>query len=83
MTEILAETFPFAVQLAVAAITFVLLVVIPIGIAAAARPGSWVDNTIRVASLAGLSMPVFWTGIVFMVIFSVNLRWFPVSGTGT
>ena len=83
VTEILAETFPFTVLLAVAAIALVLLVGIPIGIAAAARPGSWVDNTIRVASLAGLSMPVFWTGIVFMVIFSVNLRWFPVSGTGT
>ncbi len=83
VTEILAETFPFTVQLALAAITLVLLVGIPIGIAAAARPGSWIDNTIRVASLAGLSMPVFWTGIVFMVIFSVNLRWFPVSGTGT
>ncbi len=83
VTEILSETFPFTAQLALAAIVLVLIVGIPIGVAAGARPGSWVDNVIRVGSLAGLSMPVFWTGIVFMVIFSVNLRWFPVSGTGT
>jgi peptide/nickel transport system permease protein len=83
VTQILAETFPFTLQLASAAILLALLVGIPLGILAAARPGSWVDNLIRIVSLAGLSMPVFWTGLVFIVIFSVNLRWFPVSGTGT
>jgi peptide/nickel transport system permease protein/oligopeptide transport system permease protein len=83
VTTILAETFPYTIQLALAAITLVLAVGIPLGLLAAARAGSWLDNTIRVLSLAGLSMPVFWTGIVFIVIFSVHLRWFPVSGTGT
>jgi len=83
VTDILVETFPYTFQLAFAAITLVLLVGVPLGLLAASRPGSWIDNVIRVTSLAGLSMPVFWTGIVFMVIFSVNLRWLPVSGTGT
>jgi len=83
VTDILAETFPYTIQLALVAILLVLAVGIPLGLLAASRPGSWIDNLIRVTSLAGLSMPVFWTGIVFMVIFSVNLRWFPVSGTGT
>jgi peptide/nickel transport system permease protein len=83
VTAILAETFPFTVQLAFAAIVLVLAFGIPLGVLAASRPGSWVDNLIRVTSLAGLSMPVFWTGLVFIVIFSVNLRWFPVSGSGT
>jgi peptide/nickel transport system permease protein len=83
VTDILGETFPYTLLLAFAAIALVLVVGIPLGVAAASRPGSWVDNVIRVASLAGLSMPVFWTGLVFIVLFSVNLRWFPVSGTGT
>ncbi len=80
---ILGETFPLTAQLAGAAIALVLLVGIPLGLIAAMRPGSWIDNVIRVVSLAGLSMPVFWTGLVFMVIFSVNLGITPVSGTGT
>ena len=83
VTVILAETFPFTVVLSLAAIALVIAVGIPLGLLAASRPGSWVDNLIRVTSLAGLSMPVFWTGIIFMVVFSVNLRWFPVSGSGT
>ena len=80
---ILGETFPLTAQLAGAAIALVLTVGIPLGLIAAMRPGSWIDNVIRVVSLAGLSMPVFWTGLVFMVIFSVNLGITPVSGTGT
>lgn len=83
VATILGETFPFTARLAGAAIVLVLLVGIPLGVASAVRPGSTLDNVIRVASLVGLSMPVFWTGLVFMVVFSVNLRWLPVSGTGT
>jgi peptide/nickel transport system permease protein/oligopeptide transport system permease protein len=83
VTVLLAETFPYTLQLSLAAITLVVIVGIPLGLLAASRPGSWVDNLIRVVSLAGLSMPVFWTGIVFMVLFSVYLRWLPVSGSGT
>jgi ABC-type dipeptide/oligopeptide/nickel transport system permease component len=56
---------------------------IPLGVVSAARPNSLLDNLIRIFSLAGLSMPVFWTGLVFIVLFSVNLRWFPVGGMGT
>jgi peptide/nickel transport system permease protein/oligopeptide transport system permease protein len=83
VTTILGETFPYTIQLALTATLLALTIGIPLGILAASRPGSWIDNLIRVVSLAGLSMPVFWTGIIFIVIFSVNLRWFPVSGTGT
>lgn len=83
IATILGETFPYTLQLAVAAIVVSIVIGIPLGILAAARPGSWIDNLIRIGSLAGLSMPVFWTGLVFIVIFSVNLRWFPVSGAGT
>lgn len=83
VVTILAETFPYTAQLAASAIVLVLVFGIPLGLLAAMRPGSLLDNVIRVVSLAGLSMPVFWTGLVFMVIFAVELNWVPVSGTGT
>jgi|SRR5690606_2110407 len=83
VTAILAETLPATALLSAAAFALVLLVGIPLGVTSASRPGTWVDNLVRVASLVGLSMPVFWTGIVFVVIFSVYLGWTPVSGSGT
>lgn len=83
VSQIIGEAFPATAQLAVAAMAVVIFVGIPLGIIAAARPGSFIDNFIRIISLIGLSMPVFWTGIVFVVIFSVTLGWFPVSGSGT
>lgn len=83
VSAVIGDAFPATAQLAGAAMAIVILVGIPLGILAANRPGSFLDNLIRVVSLVGLSMPVFWTGIVFVVIFSVTLRWFPVSGSGT
>src|SRR5690625_2360091 len=83
VSQIIGEAFPATAQLAAAAMAVVIFVGIPLGIIAAARPGSFIDNFIRIVSLIGLSMPVFWTGIVFVVIFSVTLGWFPVSGSGS
>lgn len=83
VSQIIGEAFPATALLAAAAMAIVVFVGIPLGITAASRPGSFIDNFIRVISLIGLSMPVFWTGIVFVVIFSVSLGWFPVSGSGT
>ena len=47
---------------------------------AATRPHSWLDRSSAIASLFGASMPVFWLGIVLMVIFSLHLGWLPASG---
>ena len=51
-----------------------------LGVLAASRPHSWLDRLSAVASLFGASMPVFWLGIVLMVIFSLQLGWLPASG---
>jgi peptide/nickel transport system permease protein len=83
VTTIIAEAYPVTLQLGLAALVITVLFGIPLGVLSAARPNSLLDNLVRIFSLAGLSMPVFWTGLVFIVIFSVNLRWFPVSGMGT
>jgi len=76
------EALPATLQLAGAAMTLVFVISIPLGAISAAKPNSLLDNAVRVLSLAGLSMPVFWTGIVLILIFSVKLRWFPVGGYG-
>jgi peptide/nickel transport system permease protein len=53
---------------------------VALGVLSATRPNSLLDRTSAVASLFGASMPVFWLGIVLMVIFSLNLGWLPASG---
>jgi peptide/nickel transport system permease protein len=83
VSEIIGEALPVTMQLGGAALFLTVLLGIPLGVASAARPNSLLDNLIRIFSLAGLSMPVFWTGLVFIVLFSVTLRWFPVGGMGS
>lgn len=83
VAEVIGETLPATLQLAGAAILLTVLLGVPLGVLSAAKPYSFLDNVVRVVSLAGLSMPVFWTGLVFIVLFSVELGWFPVAGRGT
>lgn len=76
------DTLPATLELTGVAMALVLLVSIPLGTIVAARPNSLLDNLVRLFSLAGLSMPVFWTGIVLILLFSLTLRLFPVGGYG-
>ncbi len=79
---LILERLPATVQLASAALVLSLLVAIPSGILAAFKRGTWIEQAIMVFILFGQSMPVFWIGILFVIIFSVNLRWFPTGGYG-
>ena len=81
--EELKTYFPNTVVLATAAILVALATGIPLGILAALRQGSWLDLGVMVLALLGVSMPVFWFGLLAILIFSVELGWFPVAGTGT
>ena len=53
---------------------------IPAGIISAVRPYSWVDYVVTMGALFGISMPVFWLGLMLVVVFSVILRWLPAGG---
>ena len=53
---------------------------IPAGIIAAARRGSWIDQTLMGTALVGYSMPIFWWGLLLIILFSGMLGWTPVSG---
>lgn len=82
VSEEIMETLPATLKLTGVSMLLVLVVSIPLGTLVAAKPNSVLDNVVRLFSLAGLSMPVFWTGIVLVLLFSVNLRLFPVGGYG-
>lgn len=74
---------PNTVLLAVSAITLACLFGIPAGILSAVRPYTWIDYLFTSLGLFGISMPVFWLGLMLVVIFSVHLQWLPAGGTGS
>ncbi|MCB1384551.1 MAG: ABC transporter permease subunit [Nitratireductor sp.] len=79
LTEFFA-LFPATVELALCAIIFAIAVGIPAGIVAATRRGSFLDQTIMGTALVGYSMPIFWWGLLLIIVFSGWLGWTPVSG---
>lgn len=74
---------PNTLLLSVVAITLACLLGIPAGIISAVRPYSFLDYFVTSSALFGISMPVFWLGLMLVVIFSVMLQWLPAGGTGT
>jgi dipeptide transport system permease protein len=72
--------FPATVELGVCAILFALILGIPAGILAAVRRNSIFDHGVMGISLTGFSMPIFWWGLLLILLFSVQLGWTPVSG---
>lgn len=82
VTELLFERFLFTLQLAIISITLAAVIGIVTGVFAATRKGSALDTLSMMGALAGISTPVFWLGIIFILVFSVNLRLLPSGGTG-
>src|SRR2546425_6260918 len=79
----LGDAWPATLQLTIAALLIAAVAGIVAGIASAVWPNSLFDGIARLASLFGLSMPIFWTGLVLIVIFSLWLHWLPVGGAGS
>jgi dipeptide transport system permease protein len=74
------ELFPATVELSVSAILFAIIVGLPLGVIAAVRRGTAFDYGLMGLSVTGASMPIFWWGLMVILIFSVALGWTPVSG---
>ena len=83
VTEDLANFFPNTLEMAFAAIVVALVVGVPSGVVSALRPNGPLDFGVTFVALLGVSMPVFWFGLLAILIFSVQLGWFPVAGRGT
>ena len=72
--------FPYTVQLTLVAAVVSILLALPLGILAAVKQNTWVDNVSMVVSLIGVSMPIFWLAVMLILLFSLKLGWFPVYG---
>ncbi len=72
--------FPATVELSVCAILFAIAVGLPLGVIAAVRRGTAFDYGLMGLSVTGASMPIFWWGLMMILVFSVSLGWTPVSG---
>jgi ABC-type dipeptide/oligopeptide/nickel transport system permease component len=80
---LVAERLPTTGKLALTAILVAVAVSFPLGIVAALRPGSLIDGIVSVVSLMGQSVPGFWLGIMFILIFARSLRVLPSAGDET
>lgn len=78
--EDLARVFPATFELATWGIVIGVLVGVPLGVLGAVRKDSWIDNVIRFVGLVGYSMPIFWLGIMGLLIFYAKLDWLPGPG---
>jgi len=80
--EMIAERMPATVELTLAATIVAVLIAMPAGILSAIRKDSWIDNTSMLFAMLGVAMPNFWLGPLLIIVFSIHLGWFPVSGHG-
>jgi ABC-type dipeptide/oligopeptide/nickel transport system permease component len=78
----IAERFPKTLLLAGTAMLFASVLGIALGVISARNPGGWVDRTALGGAYLGISFPVYWVGLLLILLFSVQLRWLPASGYG-
>jgi peptide/nickel transport system permease protein len=69
--------FALSLQVAVMATVIAVLLALPLGVLAALKQDTWVDYAVRIFSIAGLAVPSFWLGIVFILAFLIIFRWLP------
>ena len=80
VAEQIISALPSTLALTSSAIGIALVVGMPLGIVSALRHRTWIDSVSMVMSLLGVAMPVFWIAILLILIFSINLGWFPATG---
>jgi ABC-type dipeptide/oligopeptide/nickel transport system permease component len=83
VASLIAQNLPHSLILGVSALTFSTLVGVTAGALAAIFRDSWVDRTVMTAILVGSTIPSFWLGLLMILLFAVQLGWFPVSGAKT
>jgi ABC-type dipeptide/oligopeptide/nickel transport system permease component len=73
---------PNTITLAVSAMCLAVLFGITLGVLAGLRQNTWLDTVLMLLALAGVSIPVFWLGLLFILLFAVQLGWLPATGEG-
>ncbi len=77
------DRLPATIELALAALTIAVALGVTLGVLAAVRQRTWVDGAAIAVALVGVSIPVFWSGFLLMIVFALELGWLPASGRGT
>jgi len=83
VSDLLAASFPYTMMLALTAILLATGVGIVVGAAAAVRAGAWLDTAIMGVTALGMAVPTFWSGLLFILVFSLGLGWLPVVGASS
>jgi ABC-type dipeptide/oligopeptide/nickel transport system permease component len=83
VSRLIAQRYPYTLELTVAALLVAILISIPAGVRSAQRRGKWDDKLLSVVSLFGLSFPNFALGPILILFFAIGLGLLPVSGSGT
>jgi ABC-type dipeptide/oligopeptide/nickel transport system permease component len=81
--RLVLERMPPTIYLTFAGLGVALLIALPLGILAALKRHSFVDNLCTMLAVGGQAMPIFWLGIMLIIVFAVRLRMLPASGYGT
>ncbi len=81
--QLIGERFPTTLELTIIALFLVNIVAIPIGIISAIKRYSFIDNLATLSALIGQAMPLYWLGLMLMIVFGVWLGWVPISGSGS
>ena len=80
VTEILLQKFPYTIKLSLLGLMIAIFLGVVIGLVAALFKDTWLDHFSMTFSLIGVSMPIYWLGLLLILIFSINLNIFPSSG---
>ncbi|MYD88890.1 MAG: ABC transporter permease [Caldilineaceae bacterium SB0662_bin_9] len=81
VTEVILERFAFTIQLSLGGLACALLLGITTGVLSALRPNGWTDVLFSLMAYFGMSMPLFWLGLMLIFLFAFQLKWFPPSGS--
>jgi len=79
-SQLILERGPTTLLLAAVTLAIAVTIAVPVGVMAAVRQNTLFDGVARISSVIFLSMPNFWLGLLFILVFSVELRWFPAGG---
>jgi ABC-type dipeptide/oligopeptide/nickel transport system permease component len=80
--NVLMQGLPATLELATMAMIISLIIAVPLGVISAIKQNSWIDYISMIFAQVGISMPVFWIGLLLILTFSVNLGWLPSFGRG-
>ena len=83
VSDLIMDRIGVTAGLAIASLLLALLVAVPLGVLAAVRANTWIDRSALVFSVAGQATPSFWLALILILVFAVQLRWVPVSGSAT